>query len=77
LTGHRLLSRANPATDSKDAKIKTLYPSYHRQRDHLWDKALIYMSWDGQRARDITDLSDEQFVTFMRAEPADLVERKF
>lgn len=33
------------------------------------DYAVIYSSWDGQRRRDVSDLSEEKFVEYMLSQP--------
>jgi hypothetical protein len=33
------------------------------------DYRIVYASWDEQRRRDVTDMTNEQFVEFMKSEP--------
>ena len=39
------------------------------------DYRIVYTSRDGERRRDITDLTDDEFVAFMQSEPPGLIER--
>lgn len=52
-------------------------PPFANAKDDGVDHRLIYTSWDGERSRDLTDLTDAAFVAFMRSEPAGLIERAY
>ena len=71
-----LIGRENTIIHDFAAGRVEINPAINEADDEDVDYRLRYFSWDGRREVDVTDLSDEQFISFMKSEPPGLVEYK-